>query len=124
MAATIPQIQRIVAAHFSLQAHELTLRTNQRRICFPRQLAIYFIRVYTASSLKRIGMAFGNIDHSTVLYAARRISDLLESDKATMLAVSDLKAKILAANPNACCPNCGFRGNLEEFRNRLDGIAL
>jgi chromosomal replication initiator protein len=41
---------------------------------------MYLCRRYTEQSFKEIGMAFQNKDHSTVIYAVRHISKVMEEN--------------------------------------------
>jgi chromosomal replication initiator protein len=50
-------------------------------IARPRQVAMTLAKELTNHSLPEIGEAFGGKDHTTVLYATRKIGDLRESDQ-------------------------------------------
>ena len=63
----------MTAGYFNLSLSELISQKRQRAFAYPRQMAMYLCRKYTKASLKEIGEAFGNKDHSTVLYAVRQI---------------------------------------------------
>ena len=59
---------------------ELMLSTSRlRKVTLPRCIAMYYIRRYTALSLKKIGKIFGR-DHSTVIYNIALFDDLLRFD--------------------------------------------
>jgi len=45
-------------------------------IAMPRQVAMYLAKELTQKSLPEIGDLFGGRDHTTVLHAVRKISDL------------------------------------------------
>ena len=80
----INDIQKIIADYFNISIADIFSNKKSRRYSYPRQLAMYLSRELTDLSLKKIGEAFGNKDHSTVLYAVKRI----ERDK-------DLKQEFL-----------------------------
>ncbi len=69
----LPDIQRVVADHFSISVADLLSGKKHRRFSYPRQIAMYLSRHLTSLSFKEIGSAFGNKDHSTVIYAVNRI---------------------------------------------------
>ena len=46
----------------------------------PRQIAMSLAKELTHHSLPEIGNAFGGKDHTTVLYATRKITELREKD--------------------------------------------
>ena len=60
----------------------------------PRQIAMYFAKNYTTASLAHIGSQFGK-DHTTVLYACKVISDLMETDRIFKAQMEELRRKIL-----------------------------
>jgi chromosomal replication initiator protein len=82
---TIENIQRTVAQYFKLRVNELTSKKRSRSIARPRHLAMALSKELTNHSLPEIGDAFGGRDHTTVLYACRKIAGLRERD----IAISD-----------------------------------
>ncbi|GIX45815.1 MAG: hypothetical protein KatS3mg131_0026 [Candidatus Tectimicrobiota bacterium] len=79
-AITAPRIQHAVAAYFGLRAGELTSKSRQRTVTFPRQIAMFLCRELTGASLPEIGQHFGGKDHTTVLHACTKIARLEEED--------------------------------------------
>ena len=77
---TIENIQRTVARYFKIRVVELTSRKRSRSIARPRHLAMALAKELTSHSLPEIGDAFGGRDHTTVLYACRKIAELRERD--------------------------------------------
>ncbi len=69
----IEDIKSITAGYFNITLPELISNKKQRIYSYPRQLAIYLSRKYTDLSCKEIGNSFGKKDHSTVIYAVKRI---------------------------------------------------
>lgn len=69
----IDDIKIITSEYFNISLSDLVSNKKRRSYSRPRQLAMYLARKYTRLSFKEIGASFGNKDHSTVIYAARRI---------------------------------------------------
>ena len=70
---TSHDIQRVTAGYFNISLSDLLSNKKKRRYTYPRQMAMYLTRHLTGLSFKEIGKAFGNRDHSTVIYAVGRI---------------------------------------------------
>ncbi len=77
---TIENIQKIVAEYFKLRVAEILSKKKSRSIARPRQIAMALTKELTNHSLPEIGDAFGGRDHTTVLYACRKVKELRESD--------------------------------------------
>ena len=69
----------IVARTFNLSIERLISSDRSRQVSLPRQIAMYLLRE-TNVSLPQIGQAMGGRDHTTVMYACEKITDLLERD--------------------------------------------
>jgi chromosomal replication initiator protein len=78
---TIDVIQKVVCDYFSLPIDSIQSHTRKREIVQARQLAMYFAKKMTKSSLAIIGLQCGGKDHATVLHACKTIANLAESDK-------------------------------------------
>ena len=59
---------------------QLLSKKRNRSVARPRQLAMTLSKELTNHSLPDIGDAFGGRDHTTVLYACRKIADLKISE--------------------------------------------
>jgi chromosomal replication initiator protein len=70
---SLHDIQKLTAQYFDISLSDLISNKKGRRFSYPRQIAMYLSRKLTAFSLKEIGKAFGNKDHSTVIYAVNRV---------------------------------------------------
>jgi chromosomal replication initiator protein len=92
---TLRQIACATAKYFGLKLSDLKGPRRCRSLVAGRGVAMLLARLFTKSSLEQIGTFFGGRDHTTVLHACRRTEKLLRRDRATRLAVADLK-KVLA----------------------------
>lgn len=77
---SIENIQKTVAEYFKIRASDLLSSKRSRTIARPRQIAMVLAKELTSHSLPEIGEAFGGRDHTTVLYATRKIAELRDSD--------------------------------------------
>lgn len=91
---SIDYIQKVVCDYFNLPVEIINSKTRKREIVQARQLAMYFSKKHTKSSLATIGLHCGNKDHATVLHACRTINNLVETDKQFRIYVEDLDKKI------------------------------
>jgi chromosomal replication initiator protein len=79
---TIEEIQRRVAEHYNIRLTDMSSARRARAVARPRQVAMYLAKQLTSRSLPEIGRKFGNRDHTTVMHAVSRISELMERDGA------------------------------------------
>ena len=77
---TIDKIQKTVAEYFRLRVSDLTSKRRSRSIVRPRQIAMALARELTNRSFPEIGTAFGDRDHTTVLYACRQVEKLRKTE--------------------------------------------
>lgn len=77
---TIENIQKLVAEYFKIRTSDMLSKTRSRTIARPRQIAMCLAKELTSHSLPEIGNAFGGRDHTTVLYATRKVAELRDSD--------------------------------------------
>jgi len=93
---SIEAIQSRVAEHFGISVGAMTSDRRQRRIAWPRHVAMYLCRRHTPLSLPRIGRAFRKRDHTTVMYAIDRVEGLMDRYPARAEEVETLSAEIAA----------------------------
>ncbi len=91
---SIDFIQKIVCDYFNLTIDIINSKTRKREIVQARQLAMYFAKKHTKSSLATIGLHCGNKDHATVLHACRTVNNLVETDKQFRIYVEEIDKKI------------------------------
>ena len=78
---TIEYIQKVICDYFNIPHDKLNSKTRKREIVQARQLAMYFSKSFTKSSLSAIGSKCGNKDHATVLHACKTVKNLTDTDK-------------------------------------------
>lgn len=94
---TIADIQLRVASHFGFKVAELRGRRRFRRVSRARAIALYLAREITGASYPEIGQRFGGMDHTSVIYAHRRVASTPD-----MLAEAQALACVL--NPSLPAP--------------------
>ena len=78
---SIESIIKAVAEKFALQPSQLKLKTNERKIAYPRQIAMYLAKELTPASLPEIGRTFSGKHHTTVLHSIQKIDRLRHQDQ-------------------------------------------
>jgi chromosomal replication initiator protein len=91
---TAPLIIAQTAAYFGVSIEDLTGPSRGRHLVQGRQIAMYLCRELTDLSLPKIGAQFGNRDHTTVMYADRKINQLLAERRSVFNQVSELTNRI------------------------------
>ncbi|MHB1652524.1 MAG: chromosomal replication initiator protein DnaA [Desulfitobacteriaceae bacterium] len=76
----ITMIQQIVAEYYHLPLSDFKAKKRTRAVAFPRQIAMYISRELTDQSLPKIGEEFGGRDHTTVIHAYDKITEILRTD--------------------------------------------
>jgi chromosomal replication initiator protein len=77
---TLENIQKTVADYYKIRTSDLLSGKRTRTIARPRQVAMALAKELTSHSLPEIGERFGGKDHTTVLYATRKVAELRETD--------------------------------------------
>jgi len=78
---SIDFIQKVVSDYFEMPIELMKSKTRKREVVQARQIAMYYAKSLTKSSLATIGMQCGGKDHATVLHACRTVNNLMETDK-------------------------------------------
>ncbi|MBI5782521.1 MAG: chromosomal replication initiator protein DnaA [Gammaproteobacteria bacterium] len=77
---TINNIQKTVAEYYKIRISDLHSKSRSRQVARPRQVAMALAKELTEHSLPEIGDTFGGRDHTTVLHACRKVSELKSKD--------------------------------------------
>jgi len=95
---SIDYIQKVVCDYFDLAIDTMKSKTRKREVVQARQIAMYFAKNMTKSSLATIGMHCGGKDHATVLHACRTVNNLMDTDKRFKAYIEELEKKISISN--------------------------
>lgn len=90
--APIATIQRVVAGSYRISLTHLL--SDLREFSWERQVAIYLSRELTGKSLPAIGRLFDR-DHTTILYACRRVAKTIACDPTKRADVEALRAVLV-----------------------------
>ena len=82
------------ASYFGLAIEDLCGPSRSRVLVTARQIAMYLCRELTDMSLPKIGQAFGNRDHTTVMHANRKIREQMAERRSTYNQVTELTSRI------------------------------
>ena len=92
----IATIMAAVAHHFEIKVSDIKSKKRTRNISVPRQIAMYLCRTKTKLSLPEIGRQFGGKDHTTVIFAHKKISETINKNndlkKTINIIVSDIES--------------------------------
>jgi chromosomal replication initiator protein len=91
---SIDYIQKVVCDYFDMPLELLKSKTRKREVVQARQIAMYFSKCFTKSSLATIGLHCGGKDHATVLHACRTVNNLMDTDKRFKNYIEELNNKI------------------------------
>jgi len=90
---SIDYILQTVADYYQINENNVLSNTRKREIVQARQVAMYFAKHLTKTSLKGIGAYLGKKDHATVLHACRTVNDLMDTDRRFKMQIEELQGK-------------------------------
>ncbi len=82
------------AEYFKLTVDDLYGSSRSQAVATARQIAMYLCRELTNLSLPKIGQLFGNRDHTTVMYANKKITELMKERRSIYNQVTELTSRI------------------------------
>ncbi|MDQ1130014.1 chromosomal replication initiator protein DnaA [Microbacterium sp. SORGH_AS_0888] len=82
------------AQYFKLSVDDLYGSSRSQAVAIARQIAMYLCRERTNLSLPKIGQLFGNRDHTTVMYAYKKISDLMKERRSIYNQVTEITSQL------------------------------
>ncbi|MCD6379893.1 chromosomal replication initiator protein DnaA [bacterium] len=91
---TIETIQKCVSETYDISVAKIKSSSRVKKLVLARQIAIFLSREITDAPLVKIGNKFGGRDHSTVLYAIRKIKRLLTKDSSIEREIQTLRGKL------------------------------
>ncbi|MEY3846648.1 MAG: chromosomal replication initiator protein DnaA [Actinomycetota bacterium] len=85
-----------VAAYYKFTADDLYGSSRVQAVALARQIAMYLCREQTNLSLPKIGQLFGGRDHTTVMYANKKVNDLMKERRYVYNQITEILARIKA----------------------------
>ena len=82
------------ADYFKLTIDDLYGSSRSQAVATARQIAMYLCREMTNLSLPKIGQLFGGRDHTTVMYATKKINELMKERRSIYNQVTELSSRI------------------------------
>jgi chromosomal replication initiator protein len=92
----IDTIKDVTAKAYGVTKQDLESACRKRQYAQPRQYAMYLSRHLTKCSYPQIGRMFGDRDHTTVLFAYRKVSSIIKANEAMAEEMRQLEQRILA----------------------------
>lgn len=91
----ISDVEKTVCEIFGITVADLRSASRRRTVAVPRSIAMFLSRRLTKTAYREIGQYFGGRDHSTVVAAERRVSDLISQGDVLELPTS-IKCRTVA----------------------------
>jgi len=85
------------ADYFKLPVDDLYSASRSQAIAHARQIAMYLCRELTEMTLPQIGKFFGGRDHTTVMYANKKISTLMQERRSIFNQVTEITTRVRQA---------------------------
>jgi chromosomal replication initiator protein len=87
-------IIQATAHYFKLSEDDLYGSNRSQAVASARQIAMYLCRERTSLSLPKIGQLFGGRDHTTVMYAYKKISEQMKERRSLFNQVTEITAQL------------------------------
>jgi chromosomal replication initiator protein len=94
------EIINAVAAYYKFTADDLYGSSRVQAVALARQIAMYLCREQTNLSLPKIGQLFGGRDHTTVMYANKKVNDLMKERRYVYNQITEILARIKSGQRN------------------------
>jgi chromosomal replication initiator protein len=91
---SIETIQKIVSNYYNVRVADMKSERRNKSIAFPRMIAMFLSRKHTGCSFPEIGQRFGDRDHSTVMFACKKIQRMLMGDSALRSTVESIEKSL------------------------------
>ena len=79
---TVENIQQVVSEYYNLKVSDMYSKSRKGPVVYARQIAMYLAKELTQKSLPEIASFFGKKDHTTVMYACKKVMTSRNTDEA------------------------------------------
>jgi chromosomal replication initiator protein len=93
---TLESVEGLVLQEFGLMRESLQARKRVRSVSLPRQICMYLARKWTGVSAQEIGAYFGGRNHTTVLFATKKIEKALKADEQVAYRIHRIERQLSA----------------------------
>jgi hypothetical protein len=90
------RILRAVARFYGVSRQDILSIRRTDKIVRPRQVTAYLVKTMTERTLPDIGRRLGGRDHTTILYAVRKIEALIQTDAKLAAEIDEIKRMVAA----------------------------
>ena len=90
----IDQIVRFICREMKVSERQIMGKSRTMDVALARQMAMYFCKELTETSLANIGVNIGGRDHSTVIHACKNIEKKIQEDGDFKLRIHNIKNQI------------------------------
>lgn len=98
---TVDVIVAHVAKHYNLSKDQILAKTHRRAVARPRQVVMYLCRKYTKRSFPDLANRLGGKHHTTILYGAERIAELIDKDETLRRDLADIERNLRSYSEGA-----------------------
>ena len=91
---TVQWVEQLVLQEFGLTRDSVQARKRAKSASLPRHVCMYLARKWTGMSAQEIGAYFGGRNHTTVLFAAKKIAQAVASDQQLAYSVHKIERQL------------------------------
>ena len=88
------EVIKTVSEHYNIGKRVLLGRSRAQIVARPRQVMMYILRTYLGLPLEEVGKITGGRDHTTVMHAVDKITNLASEDVQIREDISGIKTKL------------------------------
>ena len=90
----VSRIKKCVCEYYGLTQTQIESKSRTKQIANARHIAVYLCREHLQIPFVKIGIEFGNRDHSTIMSSFEKAKKLMKKDNAFNTAVRQIESKL------------------------------